>query len=90
MSIQDIAGKVYENFFMRDLTYIFGGFLILISVNYSFEVDVFGYLVGYLKIEEMEWFKLIIVFIVSYFVGKGGIHLIRQNRRNKKPSKTLV
>jgi len=70
MSFQFELGKIYENFFMRDLTYIFGGFLILWSLRYSFkDADVFRYLFYNLDIGEMEWFKLIIVFAVSYFVG---------------------
>jgi len=71
LSFQDMLGRIYENFFMRDLTYIFSGFLILWSLRYSFEnVDVFNYLFVYLKItDNHEWFKLIIVLFVSYFIG---------------------
>lgn len=70
MSFQVELGKIYEKFFMRDLTYIFAGFLILWSLRYSFkDADVFNYLFHFLDIGEMDWFKLIIVFAVSYFVG---------------------
>jgi hypothetical protein len=32
----EIVGKIYQNYFLRDLTYIFGGALILTSIYYCF------------------------------------------------------
>jgi len=71
MEVQGILKSFYEHFVTRDLTYIFGGFLVLLVLNYSFKnADVFSYLFINLGIDErMEWLKLIIIFIVSYFVG---------------------
>ena len=37
--IKNIIGTAYEHFIMRDLTYVFAGFLILISINLSFNLN---------------------------------------------------
>jgi len=56
-------GIAYEHFIMRDLTYLFAGFIIIFIFDYTFEINLFNYF-EFIKI---EWLKYVIFLLFSYF-----------------------
>jgi hypothetical protein len=63
--LKDNLALAYENFLMRDLTYVFAGVLILLSLKYAYDgkvIDTFEYIT-------LNWIRILIFFIGSYFIG---------------------
>lgn len=63
--LKDILSNAYENFFMRDLIYIFGGGLILGASFYAVGGDI---LEG-LNFVSANFFKFTMFLVLAYFVG---------------------
>jgi hypothetical protein len=51
---KESIGVAYERFLMRDLTYVFAGFIIIISFNYSF---------GFMPFDVFDFFKSDIILL---------------------------
>jgi len=62
---KDVVSRIYENFLMRDLTYVFGGGLLLASVKYAYD----GNLMGAIDYVSQNFLKFIVFVVISYFVG---------------------
>jgi len=63
--IKDFAARVYENFLMRDLTYVFAGVLLLASTKYAYDRE----LIDAINYVSQDIFKFVIFIAVSYFIG---------------------
>jgi len=74
--IRDIVGRMYENFLMRDLTYVVGGSVVLASIKYTCD----GNLICSINYISQNFLRFIIFITISYFIGllvQEGILLIR-------------
>ena len=63
--IKDVVGITYENFLMRDLTYVFAGSLLLASTKYAYD----GNLICAIDYVTQDVFKFTIFLSVSYAIG---------------------
>ncbi len=63
--ISDTLDRVYENFFMRDLTYVFAGSLLLTSILYVYEIN----LINAMNYISQNFIRFIIFVSVSYIIG---------------------
>ena len=63
--VKDIVGRLYENFLMRDLTYVFGGALLLASIKYAYD----GNLLDAIDYVSQDFLKFILFLTISYFIG---------------------
>lgn len=63
--IPDAVDRIYENFFVRDLTYVFSGSLLLISILYVCEVN----LINAIDYISQNFIKFILFIGVSYVAG---------------------
>lgn len=63
--IKDIGGRLYENFLMRDLTFAFGGALLLASIKYAHD----GRLKEGIDYVTQDFLKFILFLAISYFIG---------------------
>ena len=63
--IPGAADRIYENFIMRDLTYIFSGSLLLINILYISEVNLLN-AIDYIS---QNFIKFILFVSVSYLTG---------------------
>jgi predicted nucleic acid-binding protein len=63
--ITDVVSRLYENFLMRDLTYVFGGSLLLGSVKYVYD----GNVINGIDYVSENFIKFIIFTGFSYCIG---------------------
>ena len=63
--IKDVVGDVYENFLMRDLTFVFSGSLLLASAKYAYG----GKLIDTIDLISENGLTFIIFLAISYFIG---------------------
>lgn len=63
--IMGAVDRIYENFLIRDLTYFFGGCLLLASFYYAYG----GNLINAIDYISQNFLKFIIFVSVSYFIG---------------------
>ena len=80
---KDVVSRLYENFLMRDFTYIFGGGILLASVKYAYD----GNLIGAIDYVTQDFLKFIIFLITSYFIGlivQEGVSLIIIKTKSKE------
>ena len=64
-NLNDIIDRMYENFLMRDLSYIFGGCILLGSLAYSLN----GELTSIINYITNNVLIFILFLIVAYFIG---------------------
>lgn len=69
--INGFINKIYENFFMRDLTYIFGGSILLASIYHALEKEyaLEQKLSFAIKYVTQNFFAFLILMAVTYFIG---------------------
>lgn len=63
--IRDVVSRMYENFLMRDLTYVFAGSLLLASTKYAYD----GNLISSIDYISQNFLRFIIFITISYFIG---------------------
>ena len=63
--IRDAVGRIYENFLMRDLTYVAGGALLIAGIEYARHGDL-THATDYIS---QNTLKFVLFLGVSYFVG---------------------
>lgn len=69
-NITDAIGVAYERFLMRDLTYVFSGSILLLSIMFAFygETKTINLAINYI-LNNCNWCALLILLILSYFIG---------------------
>lgn len=63
--INGLFTRIYENFFMRDLTYIFGGNILLATTYHALGKN----LLCAIKYVTQNFFTFLILILVTYFIG---------------------
>jgi len=87
--INGFFNRIYENFFMRDLTYIFGGSILLASIYHAFgaNMSLEKNLLCAIEYVTQNFFTFLILITVTYFIGiivqEGCLNLINKIIKTK-------
>jgi len=84
--LRETIGVSYERFLMRDLTYVFSGFILLLCITFAYNENIniiFNLLIN--ESNDCNWCIFLIFLAIAYFVGfiaKEGLQHIKK-KKNK-------